>query len=181
MTEPTITPLQTKYDGRHFRSRTEARWAVFFNSLGFHYEYEKEGFDLDGRWYLPDFWLQPFDRFLEVKGAEPTPQEIELCKRLAQAGGKGVWLVSGQPQEGARQWWSFEPNGAVLEREVFLADRRNDGEYWLQTEDAHGSILHARSIGPVTGPDHDRYPVVSKILKAAYTAALSARFDGTAA
>lgn len=177
MTEPTITPIQTKFDGRHFRSRTEARWAVFFKALSFPYEYEKEGFDLDGRWYLPDFWLPGFGRFLEVKGAEPTPQEILLCQRLSTASGKGVWLVSGQPQEMATQWWSFEPNGDAHEREVFLADRRNAGEFWLQTVDADGLPVVGRSIGPVDGPAHDRYPVVSDDLRAAYAAALSERFD----
>lgn len=50
--------IQTVYNGYKFRSRLEARWAVFFDSLGVRYEYEPEGFVLnDGTHYLPDFYL----------------------------------------------------------------------------------------------------------------------------
>ncbi len=31
---------ETYYDGYRFRSRLEARWAVFFNNIGLEYEYE---------------------------------------------------------------------------------------------------------------------------------------------
>lgn len=50
--------IDTKYNGYKFRSRLEARWAVFFDQLHVPYLYEPEGFDLDGVWYLPDFFLQ---------------------------------------------------------------------------------------------------------------------------
>lgn len=68
------------YNGYRFRSRLEARWAVFFDSLRMRYEYEPEGFELDdGTWYLPDFRIKcygtrgdyeedPFDLYIEVKG-----------------------------------------------------------------------------------------------------------------
>jgi len=56
-----ITPIQTSYKGYLFRSRLEARWAVFFDTLGIKWEYEKEGYDLgDAGRYLPDFWLPGF-------------------------------------------------------------------------------------------------------------------------
>lgn len=48
--------IQTTFKGYKFRSRTEARWAIFFDSLGLQWEYEPEGFDLgNGVYYLPDF------------------------------------------------------------------------------------------------------------------------------
>ena len=51
-----IKAIGTVYKGYRFRSRLEARWAVFFDKLGIVYEYEPEGFYLsDGRKYLPDF------------------------------------------------------------------------------------------------------------------------------
>lgn len=37
-------------------SRLEARWAVFFNNIGFEYEYEMEDFDMEECSYLPDFY-----------------------------------------------------------------------------------------------------------------------------
>jgi hypothetical protein len=57
----TIKPIQTRYKGFHFRSRLEARWAVFFDAMGLQWEYEPEGFDLDGVNYLPDFRVQTGD------------------------------------------------------------------------------------------------------------------------
>ena len=43
--------IGTKYGGCYFRSRLEARWAVFFDHLGIEWLYEPEGFekDYDGR------------------------------------------------------------------------------------------------------------------------------------
>ena len=48
--------LPSFYGGRVFRSRLEARWAVYFNLIGFPtVGYESEGFALDAGNYLPDF------------------------------------------------------------------------------------------------------------------------------
>ena len=54
----TVQAIETVYNGYRFRSRLEARWAVFFDALNVQYQYEPEGFDLgEAGWYLPDFWL----------------------------------------------------------------------------------------------------------------------------
>lgn len=64
-----IKPIETFYNGYRFRSRLEARWAVFFDHCGIKYEYEPEGFALsDGEKYLPDFYLPEQDTYVEVKG-----------------------------------------------------------------------------------------------------------------
>lgn len=69
-----LQAIQTRYNNHHFRSRREARWAVFFDTLGLDYEYEPEGFDLgEEGWYLPDFYLPQFDSWFEVK---PTPDLV---------------------------------------------------------------------------------------------------------
>jgi len=63
-----IQAIETKYKGYNFRSRLEARWAVFFDALGIKWEYEKEGYDLgELGWYLPDFWLPDFSFYVEIK------------------------------------------------------------------------------------------------------------------
>jgi hypothetical protein len=65
-----LKAIETKYKGYRFRSRLEARWAVFFDTLGFQWEYEPEGFDLNGVWYLPDFRVktpQGNDIWYEIK------------------------------------------------------------------------------------------------------------------
>jgi len=61
--------IQTRYKGYHFRSRLEARWAVFFDCIGVKWLYEPQGFTLkSGENYLPDFYLPEIDTWLEVKG-----------------------------------------------------------------------------------------------------------------
>jgi hypothetical protein len=53
-----IKPIETRYAGCRFRSRLEARWAVFFDHLGVRWEYEPEGYRLNSGPYLPDFLLR---------------------------------------------------------------------------------------------------------------------------
>jgi len=79
-------PIETRYKGYRFRSRLEARWAVFFDALQICYRYEPEGFDLNGLWYLPDFYLpseQP-GSWIEVKPEIPQDTQgwSSLLKRL---------------------------------------------------------------------------------------------------
>ncbi|MBQ2347040.1 MAG: hypothetical protein II388_01545 [Clostridia bacterium] len=51
-----IMPLETFYHGVYFRSKTEARFAVFLDCIGIKWEYEPQGFSLgNGLNYLPDF------------------------------------------------------------------------------------------------------------------------------
>jgi hypothetical protein len=92
--------IPTIYSGYKFRSRLEARWACFFDALDVAYEYEPEGYALDGINYLPDFRItQPGSRaryWLEVKGQRPTPDEIEKARRLSQSG-NACFLVWGDP------------------------------------------------------------------------------------
>jgi hypothetical protein len=76
--------IETHYRGYRFRSRLESRWAVFFDSLGIRWEYEIEGFDLDGTRYLPDFWLPEQKYWIEIKGHEPTEMDNEKCWKLAE-------------------------------------------------------------------------------------------------
>jgi len=63
-------PIETRYAACRFRSRLEARWAVFFDSLGIPWQYEPQGFFMNGRNYLPDFFLTDCSTWVEVKGDE---------------------------------------------------------------------------------------------------------------
>lgn len=69
-----IKPIETIFKGCRFRSRLEARWAVFFDALGIEWQYEPEGFEVpfqDGPIrYLPDFYLPGLGLWVEVKGSE---------------------------------------------------------------------------------------------------------------
>ena len=75
-------PIETIYNGYRFRSRLEARWAVFFDVLGIEYEYEPEGINEDGINYLPDFYLPEFFSYFEVKrkGLPENARDIAIDK-----------------------------------------------------------------------------------------------------
>ena len=80
-----IKAIETYYKGYRFRSRLEARWAVFFDALGIEYRYELEGFKLpDGKYYLPDFYLPEFNIYVEIKPSR------ELDDGKAESFGLGI-------------------------------------------------------------------------------------------
>lgn len=81
-----IKPIETKYKGYKFRSRLEARWAVFFDAAGIEWEYETEGYQFDdGTKYLPDFYLPESKQFFEVKGVM-TETDMQKIKKLISCG-----------------------------------------------------------------------------------------------
>lgn len=83
-----IKPIETHYNGYRFRSRLEARWAVFFDSMRVEWEYEKEGFNLGkGVKYLPDFWLPRFGGWVEVK-SHPLELDNSMEKAIRLVGGR---------------------------------------------------------------------------------------------
>lgn len=59
--------IETAYKNYLFRSRNEARWAVFFDQMKVKWTYEEEGFELPSGRYLPDFFLPELEMFVEVK------------------------------------------------------------------------------------------------------------------
>lgn len=85
-----IKPIETVYNGYRFRSRLEARWAVFFDALGVEYEYEPEGFTLpSGEKYLPDFRVKCFgvrgggimrkNAFCACDGCKHRMEDVSEC------------------------------------------------------------------------------------------------------
>lgn len=89
-----IKAIETAYNGYRFRSRLEARWAVFFDTAGINYRYETEGYTLHGDCYLPDFYLPDFDVHVEVKGnRDGAWDEIEKASKFIEWGGPIKILV----------------------------------------------------------------------------------------
>ena len=74
-----VRPIETVYKGYRFRSRLEARWAVFFDQFdGGEWAYEVQGFRLPSGPYLPDFLIHPGlaghdSAFVEVKPLTSLP------------------------------------------------------------------------------------------------------------
>lgn len=78
-------PIETIWKGCRFRSRLEARWAVFFETLGVRWEYEAQGFELrDGTRYLPDFYLPDQKIYIEIKPAfDYRPKNIYMAGKIS--------------------------------------------------------------------------------------------------
>lgn len=97
-----LIPIDTEYKGYFFRSRLEARWAVFFEKMGWFWRYEVEGFKLPSGNYLPDFYFPDIDVYAEVKPKRLNEEELKKCKELSERHNKiensiDVLLLEGEP------------------------------------------------------------------------------------
>jgi hypothetical protein len=91
-----LKAIETVWNGYRFRSRLEARWAVFLDTLGVPYQYEPEGFELDGMRYLPDFWLPEQRCWVEIKPVEPDEPAERKAHALANHSGSMVFIFFGE-------------------------------------------------------------------------------------
>lgn len=106
--------IKTTYNGIEYRSRTEARWAKFLELIDAGAQYEPEGFDLDGEWYIPDFFLSRTKCWLEVKPFAADAREDRLGRKLSKASGMPVVIVEGNPGKTAE--FKFSVDGAPFVR-----------------------------------------------------------------
>jgi len=91
---------KTLYNGYEFRSKLEAKWAVFFDLCGIRYDYEPEAFICnDGSQYTPDFFLPDvYLRYKTNKGVyiEIKPEyfnDNEYCNRVSSSVNSLILLV----------------------------------------------------------------------------------------
>lgn len=132
MTTPTITAIETEYAGHRFRSRLEARWAVFFDHLGIRWAYEPQGFEIHADpWaekttrYLPDFWLPDFGLWCEVKGE----LDHDGMKRIIMAASS-----AGLPLTPDGEWpLKREQSFPWRPRLLMLGNVPRDGDCWLHS------------------------------------------------
>jgi len=118
-----IKPIETRAYGHRFRSRLEARWAVFFTELGCSWQYEPEGFELPySGFYLPDFLVSGFpDRpqqiWVEVKATAPNSHEINKLRELCCLSGlHGYFAIANDDR--CHQWEHSDPFREILEESV---------------------------------------------------------------
>ena len=93
-----------RYNGQRFRSKTEARYAKVFDTLGIAYEYEPEVVALQRGVrtvkYLPDFKMHDLGCWIEIKnrGKEaPTSEECWRAWKLAIQSGQPCFIFFGEP------------------------------------------------------------------------------------
>lgn len=185
MARQQLKALETHYRGYRFRSRTEARWAVFFDhpTIEIEWEYEPDGYRLPGGdFYLPDFWLPQVSMFAEVKPgrsrtyAEVKPDERARAVELALVTGNPVLLLDGPPRE--TNYWAVWPSSDFT--------GSDDGVPWTWIDvdlfDLHRYHLTEGRFYASTGaaelehlPEHRAESAVHPAVEAAR----SARFDGS--
>lgn len=180
----TIKAIETRYKGHRFRSRLEARWAVFFDALGIPWHYELEGFELsNGTRYLPDFWLPTVNSrsidscglHVEIKPATPHQGDLIKAATLASdtAGTVAIltgWVGSGTSRRSRFYEYSHRPVYECVmsdESMVFMQCHSCSElkyEFWL------ASYCVCNSCGKEASPFHPR-------LTRASVAAQSAQFE----
>lgn len=165
--------IQTKYNGYKFRSRLEARWAVFFDAAGIEYQYEPEGFKLDdGTMYLPDFYLpnvrtrsyeKEYDEgiWVEVKG-KMNPEDLRKIDLFSKT--NKILVIGDVPK-------SYD-DIEIDYNMIYWSWNFIDGDsYWAYfSKDLNGNVWLA-------GPEWDEYYDGFERLNSAYTKARQARFE----
>lgn len=192
----TIKAIETVYNGYRFRSRLEARWAVFFDALGIKYIYEKEGYELDGLGrYLPDFWIPRWETreegdsdhdgiFVEIKPGEATKSEFDKIYKLAEQLETDAFIIQGSPWQNAYniisiQFWDLGklPYPIVQENLKF--------DYYSQVVSVDLNLYHQgihltgkyQDCGSLFSPRLVGIKRESQLLESAYAAAHQARFE----
>jgi hypothetical protein len=173
----TNTPkaIPTRYGGCLFRSRLEARWAIYFDHLKLRWMHEREAFDLGplGR-YLPDFWFSDLNCWGEVKPSQFTRLEFEKAKALPNP----CILFDDQPA--VRPWFTAQADmseqGFLCEFETYTSKDRAD---WCNFDCDLAWTANEKRLYWCFGE-----PITIKLSfevasEAGVQAALSHRFDGT--
>lgn len=76
-----IAAKPTTYRGVKFKSRLEARHAVFYDKIRVAWEYEPDKYELGNGWvYTPDFCLPAFKLLIEVKPIYPVPDYLHILQ-----------------------------------------------------------------------------------------------------
>lgn len=131
-----IDAIPTEYLGLTFRSRLEARWAVFFGTRGIPWEYEPARFKLAADdTYLPDFLLagrviveikpERNDEILASREKLERLSQEARCLGLLVCGSPGVGTYSIEAFDGRDDGWVEGPawkfgRGRKEERDSYL-------------------------------------------------------------
>lgn len=160
-----IKPIETVYNGYRFRSRLEAKWAVYFNLIGLNYIYEPNGYVLsNGQCYLPDFYLPTVEAYVEVKPSsiykKDLNEAIDKLTDLAYFENKYALLCVGDPVDNDITVW-----GMIENKDGYGYDH-DIAEFILGAEMLDDDCFYVRQIfnvGIVVGERHERN--IAKIAK----------------
>ncbi len=153
----TIKAIPTLYRGRQYRSQLEAKWAAFFDLLGWKHEYEP--FTLPG--WLPDFEItgpngtiilvevKPIKRFSKTVGEKMiNALEGEIEPYLLLVGTRPISVGSGGGEVTQLGWmsidsddilrfdpvilgWSQEPDKPEFTADIWTLDHSTPTDPWV--------------------------------------------------
>lgn len=172
-----MKPIETSYAGCRFRSRLEARWAVFFDQLGIKWEYEPQGYEFDGERYLPDFHLPHFDQFVEVKGDdERLKKDLPGLRKFAAAAQRNVVILGEIPKfpEAEKTLIPFHPCLVNISGEVVAVSSAVIG---IPNIRGFVPTMATLPLDLITTEVHRLGAYPAPIVRKAYEAASSARFE----
>jgi hypothetical protein len=152
-----VKAIETQYKGYRFRSRLEARWAVFFDYCDYKWEYEPEGYNLGGISYLPDFKVKRLFTDIPSIWLEVKPDDGLTGKQQDDANDKMMKLVSASDIPG-----------------VLVFGAPWDCVFCLYKIDIIASKLHDQHISRIPGLFQNYY---NKTEKEAAEMAKAARFE----
>jgi len=176
--------LETNYRGVTFRSRLEARWAVFFSELSIPFIYEPEGFEFkDGTRYLPDFYLPKQDFYVEIKPIEPSNFEREKCEFLALAVKKNIYCFYGSfldtPECEVCSFWLDEDNKPVAAWDInhLWCQCQNCGQFGIEFEArVHRLKCKRNGCDKIEEGKEGRNETFNRRIKEAFSSAQNERF-----
>lgn len=114
----------TRYKEQVFRSRLEARWAAFFDLLGWPYVYEP--FDLDN--YIPDFILKFYEPLLvEVKPEVRLEDLKQYADKIVKSGWDKESLIVGAD---FLEYEGFKVIGLLGQTGPWRGEKYEDGPYF---------------------------------------------------
>lgn len=126
-----MRPIETEYRSITFRSRTEARWAVFFDVMEWRWEYEPVEVPFGNSVYIPDFRIncniRGKDFVAEVKPIsfwELTRFEIEKAWAAVEFLGCPILMLAGEISQGPFWFLSFNKDSQRQEDEVLIGNSR---------------------------------------------------------
>jgi hypothetical protein len=127
----TYPAIPTKYAGIDYRSRLEARWAAFFDRIGWQYTYEP----FDGAGYIPDFLIHGESPLLVEVKPVVTAAEFEAATAKVVRGLAGVWqhdvlIVGADPLPQLDYCARFFPGGWLGEFGHSCGTVVDDGKHW---------------------------------------------------
>lgn len=175
-----------KWGPHQFPSSHIARWAIYFDSLGFKWVYAPGEFEKDGATLRPDFWIPELEAYIELRSESKSEEDVRKCELLRYASKKDVYLIEGVPDENRYHGRLYSYWGPFV-----IEEKEGGPTIELRFEGQFYQCLHCGTIyfgdlqSQTLTTDHrhpcdfcpEESPVVTPLLREAHLKAMNTTFD----